>query len=268
MFTGVKLPGRSLAATSDAGQTPLGRLFYITDQSSGTRFLVDTGSEVSVILPRAGDRKCTMDSLTLQAVNNTPIPTYGTRSLTLNLGLRRTFQWVFVIADVQRPIIGADFLRHFGLLVDMKQHQITDGTTHLRVQGIVTQDQSPSPAVVSKDYNNPFLNLLSKYPTVTQVCSPDQPIKHDVTHHITTAGPPVSAQPRRLSPDRLRITRQKFDHMLQLGIIQPSSSDWASPLHMVPKKSPGDWRPCGDHGRSKGSGWSGFGRTNFHIDFN
>ena len=35
--------------------------------------------------------------------------------------------------------------------------------------------------------------------------------------------------------------------MLQLGIIRPSSSPWASPLHMVHKKTPGDWRPCGDY---------------------
>ena len=35
--------------------------------------------------------------------------------------------------------------------------------------------------------------------------------------------------------------------MLQLGIIRPSSSCWASPLHMVPKRTPGDWRPCGDY---------------------
>ena len=35
--------------------------------------------------------------------------------------------------------------------------------------------------------------------------------------------------------------------MLELGIVHPSSSCWSSPLHMVPKKSPRDWRPCGDY---------------------
>ena len=35
--------------------------------------------------------------------------------------------------------------------------------------------------------------------------------------------------------------------MLELGIILPSSSPWASPLHMVLKNAPGDWRPCGDY---------------------
>ena len=55
------------------------------------------------------------------AVNDTPIRTFGKRALTLNLGLRRPFPWVFIVADVQRPILGADFHRHFGLLVNVKQ---------------------------------------------------------------------------------------------------------------------------------------------------
>ena len=33
----------------------------------------------------------------------------------------------------------------------------------------------------------------------------------------------------------------------KLGIIRPSSSSWASPQHMVLKKSTADWHPCGDY---------------------
>ncbi len=81
---------------------------------------------------------------------------------------------------------------------------------------------------------------------MTQASSKDRPVKHTVMHHITTTGPPVFARTRRLAPERFKVARQEFDHMLQLGIIRPSDSSWSSPLHMVPKRTPGDWRPCGD----------------------
>ena len=57
----------------------------------------------------------------------------------------------------------------------------------------------------------------------------------EAVHHITTTGPPVDTRPRRLPPERLQAAKQEFEHMLDLGIICPSSSLWASPLHMVPK---------------------------------
>jgi len=72
-------------------------------------------------------------------------------------------------------------------------------------------------------------------------------VKHNVTHHINTTGPPVYAKARRLPPDCLHIARQEFEHQLESEIIQSSNSQWSSPLHMVPKKIPGDWRPYGDY---------------------
>jgi len=170
----------------------------------------------------------------LQAVNNTAIATYGTHSLTLDLGLRRTFQWIFV-TDVKKPILGADFLWHFELLVDMTNSCLSDA--HCLAQ----------PSSQHREHNNEFLAILSEFPAVTQFCYNDLPIKHDVTHHIETTGPPVSARTHRLAPESLKVAREEFEHMLQLGIIHPLASSGSSPLHMVPKMTPGDWRPCGDY---------------------
>ncbi|VDL90491.1 unnamed protein product [Schistocephalus solidus] len=47
----VKRQCQPVMAMTAAGQPRPSRLFYITDKSSGLRFLVDTGAEVSVIPP-------------------------------------------------------------------------------------------------------------------------------------------------------------------------------------------------------------------------
>ena len=127
-----KLPGQLLAVTYVTGQPP-SRLFYITDRTTCLRFLVDTGAQVSVIPPTYTERRNRRADLVLQAVNDTNISTYGTRSLTLDLGLRRSFRWVFVIADVATPILGADFLRRYNLLVDIRHNRLSDAVTSLAV---------------------------------------------------------------------------------------------------------------------------------------
>lgn len=106
---------------------------------------MDTGAEVSIIPASSADRRQRAQTAPLQAVNGTPIKTYGQRPLTVDFGLRRRFQYLFWIADIKYAILGADFLRHFGLLVDISRRRLVDGTTSFFVSSRPCQ-QSAQPS--------------------------------------------------------------------------------------------------------------------------
>ncbi|XP_036344828.1 uncharacterized protein LOC118754072, partial [Rhagoletis pomonella] len=61
--------------------------------------------------------------------------------------------------------------------------------------------------------------------------------------------PKIVSKPRQLNPEKLAIAKREFSYMLKQGVCSPSSSQWASPLHMVEKKNKSEWRPCGDYRR-------------------
>ena len=54
-------------ATSAVCPNP-SRLFFVCDRSTGLRFLVDTGAEVSVVPPSRTDRNNRQENFSLQAV--------------------------------------------------------------------------------------------------------------------------------------------------------------------------------------------------------
>ena len=98
--------------------------FFIKDELSDHRFLVDTGAFRS-ILPPSRDNNPTLQpsSAALVAANGTSIQTYGEQEVNIRLS-GQTYSWTFIIADVRHPLLGADFLSHYSLVVDVARHRL------------------------------------------------------------------------------------------------------------------------------------------------
>lgn len=231
-----------LNVEADNNGLPCNRLI-ISDKASKIYFLVDTGADVSLV-PRRLVSHCQPSSFKLFAANGSKINTYGSKTLALNLGLRRDFKWRFCIADVQRPILGADFLSHYGILVDLKNKRLLDSVTGLSHKGKLSSVFHLSICTTSPD--SPYLKILAKYPELTRFAPISSNKIHQMEHHIITKGSSIAVTPRRLSPEKLKFAREDFNLMVEQGICRPSSSCWASPLHMVPKPD-NTWRLCGDY---------------------
>lgn len=118
------------------------RRLTISDRKDGVAYLIDTGADISVIPRRMVKGALIHTDFQLFAANNTVINTYGNRTRTLDLGLRRPFRWQFVVADVTQPIIGADFLAHHGILPDLKNRRLVDERTLLSTEARLTTGKS------------------------------------------------------------------------------------------------------------------------------
>lgn len=235
------------------------RRLFIFDKLSNNHFLIDTGSDLSIIPPTLKDKTKYKNSYTseLYAANGTRIKTYGQKTLTVTLNTRRNFEFSFCIADVSKPIIGADFLEYYSLLVDLKNRQLIDSITNLKTKGSIgsVYCNEINITTIGNDnsvfYDKSYKQLIEAFHDLTMPTNYNKFTDINLTgvyHHIETKGPPVYAKARRLPPDKYESAKKDFEHMVQIGICRLSKSPWSSALHVVSKENGTD-RSCGDYRR-------------------
>ncbi|XP_066986836.1 uncharacterized protein [Macrobrachium rosenbergii] len=155
--------------------------------------LVDTGAMLSVFPPSEEDLRQPPDPTTcLTAANWSPILSYGTKLLSISI-LGRRYNWEFIIADIRTPLLGADFLTHFSLAVDVGRKCLLDTQT---CQSLPLSPGHREPGICSIAPHQ-YGSLLKEFPEVfkPELCQmPGTPATHVIYHHIKMKTPLTHAK--------------------------------------------------------------------------
>ena len=225
-----------------------GSLIHVYDPVDKRKWLVDGGALLSIIPPTHAQRAKGPDGTILRAANGSKISCFGNVRKQVTLG-DRTFDFDFIVADVQQSILGADFLAEFYLAPNHRDGSILDLNSLEALPASIAHGVEPEHVNFVNHVDNAYYQLLDQYPSITtpSFTSLKKP-KHGVKHYIPTSGRPVQSRARRLPPDKLAIAKAEFDKLVKLGVCRRAKSEWASPLMVAPKPG-GGWRVCGDYRR-------------------
>ena len=178
-------------------------------------FIIDTCASVT-ILPHSLAPGLSINStpVRLSAANGETIKCFGEIQLDIIIpGLRRSYPWTVVIADTINPLLGADFLRHYGLILNCSDGRLIDETTRRYVQGGRVTARIQNITVNNhSDLPERIQSLLQKFPKLTRPRT-EQPLASNmrVTHVIDTGDNAPDLCP-------------KFDNCLKKNMKQQNGS--------------------------------------------
>ena len=208
--------------------------------------LVDTGSTFSLLPARPFEKRHKANNKLFKDAQGMPIPVYGQRELFVDIGTGKSYKHMFFVAGVEDPLLGMDFLLEHRLAVDPVHERLIDVDTYVSIPVNTVIVNAISSTC---NFEGKFQNLWKEFPMLSEASidkllkMPKHSVQHDI--QLKEGTRPTSAKVRKLFGEKLQAARTEIEIMLKLGIIRESKSEWASPLHIVPKGE-GSYRPCGD----------------------
>ena len=248
-----KLVVPSLLAVGLGGQSNQHNSFFVTADifsELGRRnvqsqeFLIDTGSSCS-LLPLSF--VCSEAStFRLKAANGTIVNTRGSTTLSFTLpGFETLFTWTFCVADVTCAILGIDFLGSYNLVLNCSNKSLS-------FSNFVESSCSSLEPICKPSQFNPISFIEDKLKSLPYLLkrNPDSSdIVSAYSHTICLENSlPLRERVRPLSPEKTVFLKEEIQILTRNGVIRPSKSPWASPIHIV-TKSDNSYRLCGDYRR-------------------
>ena len=141
------------------------------------------------------------------------------------------YSWNFQLVPVFISLLGADFLQHYNLQVNIKGQQVVH--TDCLESIIIRASPDPVPAFqCASFFSTPQCarKLLTEFPNVlsSDGFTALEPC-HGVRHHLLiNLGPLVYEKPWRLDPEKLAAAKAKFSAMEKGGIIRRLSLVFSS----------------------------------------
>ena len=178
----------------------------------------------------------------LVTLTGTTVPTAGVFDICTDVGLR--LMNIVVTSGMGVPLlIGTDVLEANDGVLEYSQNVLMLGG---RKYSFI-QRPTKSPGVADVLLESDLDRLTNDY---SDVFYKDQRGLRQATGilpmRIETVGDPVYQRPYRGTLTKRQVIEKSIDEMLRDGIIEPSSSPWASPVTLVPKHG-GEWRFCVDY---------------------
>ena len=229
--------------------------------------LIDSGSMRSVISfghfqdMRRGDPKSQLlvTKLTCVTASGESLFIVGEVKVTIKIhGF--SWKWKFLVSKRLRSqtILGVDFLSRTKMILDLGSHQgyfafapsvvikfcqnknyrLCSRTCQLSARSSQVQTGK-----LSAGQRASLESLISQYP---DVLSEKLRLTHLLDYEIQlTDTKPVRLSPYRLSPPKMQYLREHIKTLLSEGVIEPSVSNYSSPMFLVPKTG-GDYRAVVD----------------------
>lgn len=220
-------------------------LMHVQDTETKTIYLIDNGAEKSIV-PRTHKEEMEPCNIKLFSPNNSQFKVYGTKDIIVTLS-NRPYKAKVIVADINYPILGIDFLKENRMIIDLDQYTI----------------MSKNDNIIHQSYKRKHINLIQStndYPQINQLLNEfkclfedtnlttnTQRENNNIMHHIKLkVSTPINSKPHYLAQEYNIRIKEHFEDLMDRNIVRRSRSAYSSPITIV-KKNNGEIRVCGDY---------------------